>query len=385
MIKIIITFLSYIFILFNSNSIASENNEKLRVGLLAPFSGKYKKLGESLLLSTQLALDEIDDENTIIIPRDSGSDDKKKLNFAIKEIINSGAKIIIGPMTSLSFDELEKYNDVIFISLSNKEPKIYKNTINIGISLDSQLKAIENFLIKEKKTKTIILYPKNNYEKFIDKKIKLIKLKNFRVFKYDPDPKILTSDIEKLTRYKQRKKNLEARKNILEKKNNHSSKKELADLDKLYTLGSVDFDSLIIIDFGNSLKSVLASLVFSDVDDKTVLFTTVNQWFDESIFRENSVKNLYFPSVDMKQFKKYNNNYFKNFSLKPDEITILAYDALGLIYYIWNKNNKSINQINDFFIKEKIKGKIGTFKFKDNKVSQQLKIYKTENNRFKEY
>ena len=129
MIKIIITFLSYIFILFNCNSIASENNEKLRVGLLAPFSGKHKKLGESLLLSTQLALDEIDDENIIIVPRDSGSDDKKKLNFAIKEIINSGAKIIIGPMTSLSFDELEKYNDVIFISLSNKEPKIYKNTI----------------------------------------------------------------------------------------------------------------------------------------------------------------------------------------------------------------------------------------------------------------
>ncbi len=385
MIKIIITFLSYIFILFNCNSIASENTEKLRVGLLAPFSGKHKKLGESLLLSTQLALDEIDDENIIIVPRDSGSDDKKKLNFAIKEIINSGAKIIIGPMTSLSFDELEKYNDVIFISLSNKEPKIYKNTINIGISLDSQLKAIENFLIKEKKTKTIILYPKNNYEKFIDKKIKLIKLKNLRVFKYDPDPKILTSDIEKLTRYKQRKKKLEARKNILEKQNNNSSKKELADLDKLYTLGSVDFDSLIIIDFGNSLKSVLASLVFSDVDDKTVLFTTVNQWFDESIFRENSVKNLYFPSVDMKQFKKYNNNYFKNFSLKPDEITILAYDALGLIYYIWNKNNKNINQINDFFIKEKIKGKIGTFEFKDNKVSQQLKIYKTENNKFKEY
>ena len=338
-----------------------------------------------MLLSTQLALDEIDDENIIIVPRDSGSDDKKKLNFAIKEIINSGAKIIIGPMTSLSFDELEKYNDVIFISLSNKEPKIYKNTISIGISLDSQLKAIENFLIKEKKTKTIILYPKNNYEKFIDKKIKLIKLKNLRVFKYDPDPKILTSDIEKLTRYKQRKKKLEARKKILEKQNNNSSKKELADLDKLYTLGSVDFDSLIIIDFGNSLKSVLASLVFSDVDDKTVLFTTVNQWFDESIFRENSVKNLYFPSVDMKQFKKYNNNYFKNFSLKPDEITILAYDALGLIYYIWNKNNKSINQINDFFIKEKIKGKIGTFEFKDNKVSQQLKIYKTENNKFKEY
>ena len=384
MIKIIITFLSYIFILFNSNLIADEKDEKFRVGLLAPFSGEYKYLGESLLLSTQLALDEIDDKNIIIIPRDSGSNDKKKLHLAIKEIINNGAKIIIGPMTSSSFAELEKYNDIIFISLSNKEPKISNNLINIGISLESQLKTIEQFLIKQKKNKTIILYPKNEYEKFIDEKIKLLKLKNFEVFKYNSDPKFLTGEIEKLTNYSQRKKNLETRKNILKKRDDDQSKKELAILDRLYTLGDVDFDSLIVIDFGNSLKSVLASFVFSDVSDSTVLFTTVNQWFDESIFRGNSVKNLYFPSVDMEQFKKYNENYFETFGLKPDEITILAYDALGLIYYVWNKNN-GINSINDFFIKEKIKGKIGTFEFKENKVSQQLNIYKTENNKFKEY
>ena len=124
--------------------------------------------------------------------------------------------------------------------------------------------------------------------------------------------------------------------------------------------------------------------MFSDVDDESVIFTTINQWFDESLFQENSVKNLYFPSVDMKQFKKYNDNYFKTFLQKPNEITILAYDALGLINYIWNKNN-GINTINDFFIKEKIKGKIGTFQFKNNKVRQQLKIYKTENGKFKEF
>jgi hypothetical protein len=384
MIKTIITFLSYIFILFNSNLIADEHIGKLRVGLLAPFSGEYKSLGESLLLSTQLALDEIDDENIIIIPRDSGTNDKDKLNLAIKEIINNGAKIIIGPVTSYSFDELKKYTDTIFISLSNIEPKISSNVINIGISLESQLKAIEQFLIKKKKNKTVILYPKNEYEKFIDSKIKLLKFKNFKVFKYNSDPRILTGEIEQLTNYNKRKKNLEIKKKILKKKDDIQSEKELKILDKLYTLGSVDFDSLIIIDFGNSLKSVLASLVFTDVDDQSVTFTTVNQWFDEGIFRENSIKNLYFPSVDMKQFKKYNENYFKTFSLKPDEITILSYDALGLIYYVWKKNN-GINTINDFFIKDKIKGKIGTFEFKNNRVFQQLKIYKTENGKFKEY
>ena len=384
MIKGIITFLSYIFLLFNSNLVADEKDGKLRIGLLAPFSGKYKNLGESLLLSTQLALNEIGNKNIIIIPRDSGSDNKEKLNLAVKEITNQGAKVIIGPVTSSLFSELKKYNDTIFISLSNKETVISNNLISIGISLESQLKAIEKLLIKEKKNKTVILYPKNEYEEFIDKKIRLLKLKNYKIFKYNSDPRILTGEIEKLTNYDQRKKNLEIRKKILEKIDDDKSRKELKVLERLFTLGAVDFDSVVVIDFGNSLKSVLSSLIYTDVDESAVLISTVNQWFDESIFRENSVKNLYFPSVDMKQFKKYNRNYFKSFGIKPDEITILAYDALGLVHYVWKRNN-GIKTINDFFIKEKIKGKIGTFEFKEKKVSQQLKIYKTEGNKFKEY
>ena len=384
MIKIIITFLSYIFLLFNTSLVANENDGKLKVGLLAPFSGDYKNLGESLLLSTQLALDEIGNDNIIIIPRDSGSNNEEKLNIAIQEIINSGAKVVIGPMLSSSFKEIKKYKNTIFISLSNKVPNISNNLISIGISLESQLEAIKKLLLKENKKKTVILYPKNEYEKFIDEKIKLIKLKNYKVFKYSSDPRNLTGEIEKLTNYSQRKKNLEIRKNILKKQDDEKSKREIELLERLFTLGSVNFDSVIIIDFGSSLKSVLSSLAYTDVDDTTVLISTVNQWFDESIFSENSFKNLYFPSVDMKQFKKYNENYFESYGIKPDEITILAYDALGLIYYVWKKNN-GINTINDFFIKEKIKGKIGTFEFKDKKVSQKLKIYNTHKNKFKEY
>jgi len=383
-IKFLFIFLSYLFILFNNNLFSSEEDGKLKIGLLVPFSGKYQELGNSLLLSTQLALDEIDDKDIVIIPRDSGSDDKEKLNLAIKELINNNVKVIIGPPNSTFSDELEKYTDTIFISLSNKNPKISKNTINIGISLESQILAIKNLLEKEKKTKTVILYPKNDYEKFIDEKIKTLKLENYKVFKYSPDATILTGEIEKLTNYDQRKRNLLARKKALEDKEDPQSERELAILDQLYTLGNVNFDSLIIIDFGNSLKSVLSSLAYTDVDERSVLFTTVNQWFDETVFKEGSIKNLYFPSINMKQFKKYNETYFKTYDLKPDEISILAYDALGLIYYVWNKNN-GINSISDFYIKDKIKGKIGTFYFTDNKLLQDLKIYKIEDNKFKEY
>jgi len=376
-----IIILVYILIFFNSSLLSDDNDNVLKVGLLAPLSGEYKELGDSLLYSLQLALEEIDDRNVLIIPRDSGSNDKKKLNNAVKEIRSEGANIVIGPISNTDFNEVKKFNDMVFISLSNINPEFQNNIISIGISLESQMLALTKFIKKQKKNKTVILLPKNQYTDFIEKKLEKLNLKNYKIFKYNSDPKILTGEIEVLTNYSQRKRNLENRKKIFEDKEDEQSKRQLEKLEQKYTLGNVNFDSVIIIDFGSSLKSVLTSLVFTDVDQEKVLFTTVNQWFDESIFYENTVKSLYYPSVNYREFKKYKNNYFKIFDSFPSEITILAYDAIGLIYYTWKKNGK-INSVNDFSFKGKIKGKIGTFSFNDKKIIQDLNIYKVENKQF---
>ena len=379
-----ISILTYILIFFNSNLLSNENNNILKVGLLAPLSGEYKELGNSLLYSLQLALNEINDKNVYIIPRDSGSSDKKKLNKAIQEIRSQNVDIIIGPINNEDFDVVKKFNDTVFISPSNINPEFQSNIISIGISLESQMKALMKFIKKQRKNKTIILIPKNNYTSFVEKKLDNFDLKNYKIFKYSSDPKILTGEIEILTNYTQRKKNLENRKKMFEDKDDEQSKKQLERLEQKYTLGEVNFDSVIIIDFGNSLKSVLTSLVFTDVDQDKVLFTTLNQWFDESIFYENTVKKLYYPSVDYKEFKKYQDTYLKTFNSSPSEMTILAYDALGLIYYAWKKNGK-INTVNDFSFKGKIKGKIGTFSFENKKIIQNLNIYKAENKKFTKF
>ena len=379
-----IIIITYILIFFNSNLSSNENNNILKVGLLAPLSGEYKELGDSLLYSLQLALDEINDKNVQIIPRDSGSNDKKKLIKAIQEIRSQGANIVIGPINNEDFDEVKKFNDMIFISPSNINPEFQNNIISIGVSFESQMFALMKFIKKQKKNKTVIFIPKNQYANFIEIKLNKLDLKNYKIFKYDPDPKVLTGEIEILTNYSQRKRNLENRKKMFEDKEDEQSKRQLEKLEQKYTLGDVNFDSVIIIDFGNSLKSVLTSLVFTDVDQKKVLFTTINQWFDESIFYENTVSSLYYPSVNYKEFKKYKDNYFKIFNNFPSEITILAYDAIGLIYYAWKKKGK-INSVNDFSFKGKIKGKIGTFSFNNKKTIQDLSIYKAANNRFTKF
>ena len=93
---------------------------------------------------------------------------------------------------------------------------------------------------------------------------------------------------------------------------------------------------------------------------------------------------MYFPSVNYKEFKKYNKKYFQRYKNYPNEITILTYDALGLIYYAW-RNKGKLSSVNDFNFDNKIKGKIGTFSFKNKRVYQELEIYKTDKKKFTKF
>ena len=377
-----IVIITYILLSFNFKTFADENQKSLKVGLLAPFSGEYKDIGQSIMLSLQLALDEIGDDQIKIFPRDSGFNNSEKLIQSIESLREENVKIIIGPISHEDFSKVLNYKDMIFISPSNINPKIQSNVLSVGISLESQIKSIESFIKKNKRKKTIIMYPDNKYTSLVDSKISNININNKKIFKYSADPKILTSDIEKLTNYKQRKRNLVSRVKVLEEKDDEASKIELKRLEQKYTIGKVNFDSVLIIDFGDSLKSVLTSLVYTDVDQDDVLIITVNQWFDKSIFLENSIKNLYYPSIDIKNFEKYKDKYFKAYGVQPSEITILTYDALGLIYYIWNKKNHKITSMKDFIIKDSVKGKIGTFNFIDGKLIQKLNMYKVSDKKF---
>ncbi len=86
----------------------------------------------------------------------------------------------------------------------------------------------------------MILYPDNEFAKYVEKNIKLINFGNSRLFKYSEDPKILTGQIEKLTNYKRRKINLNNRIKKLEKSEDIRDVAELNELKQKYTLGKIN-------------------------------------------------------------------------------------------------------------------------------------------------
>ena len=116
-------------------------------------------------------------------------------------------------------------------------------------------------------------------------------------------------------------------------------KKKINNLEKKYTIGNVNFDSVVIADFDESLKSVITSLLYTDVSPKEKYFITFNQWFDESLLNETSSQPIYYPSINKKNLEEFKKKFFEQFNENPNHFSLLSYDLVGLIYYLSLKNN----------------------------------------------
>ena len=385
--KILFTFLILVYLSFTINISAATQGEKkignervLKVGVLLPLSGKFQDIGESFLKAIQLALYDISDENIKIFPKDSKGNPLGAFEAA-KEFEEQGIEIVVGPIFFESLERLGEISNITFISLTNKTKIGSKNIIAFGININSQIDILKKYFDEIKISKTLLLSPNSEYidqSKFVsDKDV----LKFYRTYKYDANAKKITGQIEKITKYRERKKDLERRIKILEKSDLYEHKQELKKLEQKHTLGKVNFDSVVVIDFGERLKSVLTSFMFSDISSKKVNFFTINQWFDESFFNENAMQNLHFPSIDFDNLKKFNKKFLNTFNEKPNVVSILAYDALGLIYYCWSNNNFQFKS-DQLYNKKGFKGLHGQFTIKDNLSWQKLKIYKVSEKKF---
>ena len=386
--KKLFTFVILTYLLLTINSLAVdekpnqnnlENEKVLKIGVLLPLSGKFQEIGESFLKAIQLALYDISNENIKIYPKDSKAN-ASEAYLAAKEFEEMGIKVVIGPILYESLEKFNEIDNITFISLTNNTKNIPKNAIAFGINIESQINALAEYFEKIKVSKTLLLSPKNQ---FINQTeiIENSEIKFNQVFFYDISPKKITNEIEKLTNYHERKKDLERRIKILEKSDLYKDKKELKKLEQKHTLGKTNFDSVIVLDFGNRLKSVLTSFMFSDISSEEVNFFTVNQWFDETLFQESAMQNLHFPAIDFDNLKKFEKKYLDIFEEKPRRVSILAYDALGLIYHCWI-NNDSNFKIEQLYDKNGFKGLHGEFVIDENISKHRLKIYKVSEKKF---
>ena len=371
-----------VFLIIVFSHLKAISDEKIKIGLIIPLSGEYSNIGNSILKSTRMALNKINDERITVIPKDTKANPIDTLKVS-NELYNNGVKIIIGPVFNESNKYLDELNEVTFLSFTNKIRNNPKNVISAGVNAISQINTIKKYLSKNKLKNTIFLIPETEYKREIEEAIEKSNLVLKERFVYSKDPTLLTKQIEELTRYQQRKQNLENEIKRIENSNTFNKKKKIDELKKKDTLGFINFDSVIIADFSESLKSVATSLLYTDVSSERIKYITLNQWFDESLLKETSLHPIYFPSINKDNFEIFQKEYIQNFKNTPNQISFLSYDLIGLVYYLLINNDFKTDE-NLFIKKNKFKGKIGIFEINKKTITHQLNFYEIQDKSFKE-
>ena len=299
-------------------SVFSEEN-KIKIGLLAPLTGENAQIGKQIVNAVKMALKDIASNEIEFYPKDTKSNPKNTLASAI-ELEKMGINLVIGPVFYKNLIYLDEIESITFLSLTNKTVDLPKNIISAGVNSTSQLNTIKKFIELNEIKKTIFLAPNLNYDLEIKNGIKVSKIKVFKTHYYDIEPTKLTKQIEKITNYGVRKQNLIDEITRVEKLDDANKERQIEKLKKKYTLGKLKFDSVIIADFEESLKSVVTSLIYTDVSPKHNYLITFNQWFDESLIKETSLQPIYYPSINKKNLEIFEKKFFKEFNQYPNHI-----------------------------------------------------------------
>ena len=358
----------------------AHGNSEIKIGLLAPFTGEFENIGKSVFSSARIALNKINNDTINILPRDTKAKHSETLK-QVEELYLQGVRIFIGPVFNKNLKGLEKFKDAYFLSLTNKVLGNPKNVISAGINAKSQFNAIKKYQKLNDLDKTLILIPKKDYKEEIEQAIKDSDFNAKKVFYYDSEPTKLTKQIEKVTRYQIRKQNLEDEIKRIENSDEDNKDKKLETLNKKDTLGKIGYDSVVIADFDESLKSVTTSLLYTDVSPKNINFISLNQWFDETLFKETASQPISFPSVNKENFEKFKKKYGEFYDSDPNQLSLITYDLIGLVYYLLLKNEFEVSD-NIFKEENRFKGMSGIFQIKNKKINHELNFYTVESDSF---
>src|SRR5210317_35478 len=383
--KNFLKFFLIFFFLCNSAFVAESKNRSLKIAAILPLSGKYEDIGNNLLKTFELTIFELNNLNVSLLPFDNQST-KEGTKFAFQELQNEKIDIVIGPVFFEHLKEISKdpnFSKYIFFSLTNETTDIPPNVISFGVNINSQINAIKPVLLKNNKTK-IFFGEKNTFSELIFTKLKNEKISFYKDY-FFTDFQDVDKQSQIATSYWWRNKKL---KDLIDKLNNSQNEEDkikAKNLEKLDTLGGVNYQQVFTPSFDNNLISILSFFDYYDVNYDDAEFISLNQWFDKKLLIEPSLQNLIFPSINYNNYKELNDKFIKNFGKEISNIEILAYDLLPLLASVWYSKNEDSFSMNDFTDKE-FKGKSGIFKItKSNTTERKLNLYQIQNKQFKAF
>ena len=138
-----------------------------KIAILLPMTGKYSKIGKSILDGINIQLDSISEyEKPEISIYDTGDEDVNIKNI-YSEITGQNFDFVIGPLKKPLINKIISYDKgtipILTLNYSNKLNKYSKNVYQFGLLPEDEAICIAEKSIIDGNNNASILYPNNNW------------------------------------------------------------------------------------------------------------------------------------------------------------------------------------------------------------------------------
>ena len=309
---------------------------RTRVALLVPLSGPRADIGRAVSDAAKLALFDVADGDFELRPYDTSATGEGAA-AAAQRAVADGVKLVIGPIFSAAVQgaaPIVRDAGLNMLAFSNDRnvaaPGIYLS----GLFPESQIERVISYAAQRGIRRLGVLAPRGPFGARVLEAarrssaasgIDLVRTEEFGAS---------TDDIVRAARtigdYDVRRAALLQQKKALAGREDEISKRALARLDILDTLGPVAFDALLVATSEGELVNMAAQLGNFDIDTKRVRLLGLASWAAEGTGREPALIGGWFaapPAVDNTEFSR---SYRAMYEREPHPLAASAYDLVAL-------------------------------------------------------
>lgn len=293
-----------------NQSMKTENT--LNVGVLLPLSGKAADIGQGMQNAMFMALDDLKNNRLMLKFYDTKSSETGALQAAEKAI-SEGADLILGPLMGEEVKAMANValsEDVPVVSFTTSPQVLQKGIYTIGLLNAEQIDRAVSYAVSQNRTRMAMLVPDNNSGLNIVKaaimSAETNKMKLTKVAFYNPNRMDFSSIVKELS-------------------------------------SQSDFDTVLIADNGNRLKSIASMFAYNDIMYPDVLFMGTSAWDNTNLSKETILYNSVYPMVSKNYGTYFADKYKNTFGEQPKTIYSFAYDSVLLASILSGKNRDDLN------------------------------------------
>ncbi len=278
-------------------------NEKLKVALVVPLSGRNSNLGKSLLDAANLAIHDSKFENIDLIPIDSNS------NNMANALRTNNIQIVMGPLFSSKTQQLNDYAmnlNIPVLTFSNDIALAGNKGIFImGILPSQQIEVIVGYAKSHGYDNIITVTPYGRYGDIVENITRVTNVNYVKNFEY-------STSGGRVNNFNQIVMDI----------------KQLISNNKNY--------GILFPEGGANLQDFVRTFNLSIDEGARVKILGSSQWEGSNAMLSQALNGSWYPSIDNRKMNAFMTKFNNAFGYSPNTIAVLGYDAVKVVQQFYN-------------------------------------------------